>query len=250
MQKPALAYARCSIDKEGSFGMESQIDQIQQFSNKSNFEIIQFFQEEGVSGVDDNRKGWNELTKFLKENTDIKSVIILRLDRLARDLMLQENMILELRNMEVDLISIEEPDLCSNDPIRKLFRHIRGAISEYERSLISKRLKHGRLKKAETGEYSGGNIPYGYRYIDGKITINKKEAEVVKKIIGMRRKRKSYKKLSYSKIAEQLNQKSILPPKEKKWLACTIHYICKNPLYRGIYKYGGVIGNNKKFKII
>ena len=41
----------------------------------------------------------------------------------------------------------------------------------------------GRVARAKTGLYhGGGNIPIGYDYSDGKLTINPYEAEQVRKI--------------------------------------------------------------------
>ena len=45
-------------------------------------------------------------------------VIIEKLDRLARDLMVQETIIADLRKHGFELVSVAEPDLMANDPTR------------------------------------------------------------------------------------------------------------------------------------
>ncbi len=251
MPVPAVSYCRCSMDREGSYGLDAQRSNIAKFAELNDYAILRCFAEEGVSGAESNREQWSSLVVFLEQNPDIQTVIILRLDRLARDLMLQESMLAELLKKNVQLISVDEPDLCSKDPTRTMYRQIRGAISQFERSLISTRLRQGRIKKAETGKYAGGALPYGYRLVNGSMSIHEEEAEVVRSIFRARRKPKCGKKLSYAKIADKFNDEGIQPPKGGKWLPCTVHYICnKSPMYRGVYSYGGVEKRNDALKIV
>jgi hypothetical protein len=50
--------------------------------------------------------------------------VIEKLDRLAHDLTMQETIIGDLRKLGIELVSVAEPDLCSDDPRRKLVRQI------------------------------------------------------------------------------------------------------------------------------
>ncbi len=93
-----------------------------------------------------------------------RTIIIERLDRLARDLMVQEHIIADLRHREITLFSAAEPDLCIDDPSRKLLRQIMGAIAEYDRAMITSKLATARKRmKSATGRCEGrkpyGNIP-------------------------------------------------------------------------------------------
>lgn len=250
MPVPAVSYCRCSMDREGSYGLDVQRSHISKFAEQNDYAILRCFAEEGVSGAESNRIMWSNLIVFLAQNPDIQTVIILRLDRLARDLMLQETMLAELMKKGVRLVSVDEPDLCSQDPTRTMYRQIRGAISQFERSLISTRLRQGRLKKAETGAYAGGAVPYGYRIINSLLSVHEPEAEIIRAIVRARRKPKQGKRLSYAKIADKFNTQGIQPPKGAKWLACTVHYICNSPTYRGVYSYGGVEKANQELRIV
>ena len=46
--------------------------------------------------------------------------------------MVQEHIIADLRQRHITIISALEPDLCVDDPSRKLMRQIMGAIAEYD----------------------------------------------------------------------------------------------------------------------
>ncbi len=238
------------MEREGSYGLDAQRSLISKYAEQNDYAVLRCFAEEGVSGADANRALWSDLIVFIEANPDIRHVIILRLDRLARDLILQETMLMELRKRNVQLVSVDEPDLCNNDPTRKMYRQIRGAISEFERSLIARRLQQGRVKKAETGKYSGGATPYGYRLVNGELAVHGEEAEVVRSIFRSRRKPKHGKRLSYAKIARMLNEQGIQAPKGAHWAACSLHVMCNNSIYRGVYSYGGVETMNNALKIV
>ncbi|MBA7563257.1 hypothetical protein ES708_04912 [subsurface metagenome] len=61
------------------------------------------------------------------------------------------------------LISIKEPHLDSNDPMRKAFRQFIGIVSELEKTFITMRHSGGRINKAQKGGYAGGTTALGYK---------------------------------------------------------------------------------------
>ncbi len=82
--------------------------------------------------------------------------MVYRLDRLARDLILQETLLAEITAAGGQVFStmpgeqaVIEDD--PEDPSRRLIRQVLGAVAEYERSLIRLRLRNGRRRKAERG---------------------------------------------------------------------------------------------------
>ena len=74
-------------------------------------------------------------------------MIIEKLDRLARDLMVQETIIADLRKNGFELVSVAEPDLMKNDPTRILVRQMMGAVAQYEKSQIVLKLRGARMRK-------------------------------------------------------------------------------------------------------
>ena len=74
--------------------------------------IVKVFRDEGVSGTKEleNRPALSELIKSLHGN-GVQLVLVERLDRLARDLMIQETIIGDLRKHAFGLLSVAEPDL-------------------------------------------------------------------------------------------------------------------------------------------
>ena len=90
-------------------------------------------------------------------------MVVYRLDRLARDLIVQETTMARLARREARVRSVSEPDVNGDDHTRVLVRQVLGAIAQYERALISARMQASRAAKAARGGFAFGSAPYGYR---------------------------------------------------------------------------------------
>ena len=58
--------------------------------------------------------------------------------------MIQESIIGDLRKRGFHLISVTEPDLCSDEPTRVMMRQIFGAIAQYDRAMPVAKLRGAR----------------------------------------------------------------------------------------------------------
>lgn len=234
---PAFGYLRVSGLTQASDdagGLPRQKTAIELFAAKNDYEIIRWFADEGVSGKTDleNRPA---LRQLLSELGQVKVVIIEKVDRLARDLMISETIIANLRKREITLLSVAEPDLCSTDPTRKLVRQIMGAIAEFDRDMICARLKAGADLKRDTcvncgdikndcicpsfvGHKWGGRKPYGTR---------PEEASIVQKIREL-----DIRGLSLTAIATKLNENGFTSRSGKLWhpmqVARVLNQKCSN----------------------
>jgi DNA invertase Pin-like site-specific DNA recombinase len=138
-------------------GFDRQLLACQKFARENDCEIAESFEERGVCGETEleDRPALSELFAALEEN-GIKTVIIERLDRLARDLMVQETIVADMQRHGYVLLSTCEPDLCSKDPSRVLVRQIFGAIAQYEKAMIVLKLRGARQRqRARLGKCEG-----------------------------------------------------------------------------------------------
>jgi len=232
-----VGYCRVSTDNQKEEGtIEIQVKALKQYGNKNNFELIKIFKDEGVSGSSEleNRAGLAELFNFIEDNKGVEGVLIFKLDRLARDLYIQEHLIKKLELLNIELISIKEPDLSSKDPMRKAFRQFMGIVSELEKAFITLRLTGGRINKAQKGGFAGGSTALGYISKNKKLVIDQEQAETIRLIFKMKR----HKKMSLREIARELNKLNIPTSSGKgKWYGRTVKYILENPIYKGIAHY-------------
>jgi DNA invertase Pin-like site-specific DNA recombinase len=161
------AYVYLRVSGKGQLdgdGFTRQLAAIRKYAVAHDIRLVKIFREEGVSGKNDleNRPALQELLVALNSN-GTRLVLIEKLDRLARFLTVQESILQDFKHKGFDLVSVTEPDLCSDDPTRTLMRQVLGAFFEYERSMIVSKLRGARQRmKAKEGRCEGRK-PYGHR---------------------------------------------------------------------------------------
>ena len=209
----AFAYLRVSGKGQvKGDGFTRQLKAIREYAKAHGIRIARIYREEGVSGTKEleNRPALSEMMEALHGN-GVKLVLIEKLDRLARDLMIQETIIGDLRKYGFDLISATEPDLLSDDPSRVMFRQFMGAIAQWEKTVIVQKLRGARQRaKAKHGRCEGAK-PYG--------TL-RGEAEVVERIRELRAKG-----LGFDRLAAQLDKEGIKTRRGKRWHGTVVNSI-------------------------
>jgi DNA invertase Pin-like site-specific DNA recombinase len=167
----AFAYVRVSGKGQvKGDGFPRQLEAIKRYAQEHDIRIVQGFEEKGVCGATEleNRPALTAMFEALAGD-GTKLVLIEKLDRLARDLMVQEKIIGDLRKRGFDLISVMEPDLLQNDASRIMMRQIFGAVAQYEKAMIVGKLRGARQRmKAKTGRCEGRK-PYGAKL--GEIAV-------------------------------------------------------------------------------
>lgn len=159
----AVGYLRTS--SAANVGAEKDSDKrqraaIQRFCKATGYTIADddWYYDEAVSGADPlgSRAGWSQLMARILSN-GVRTVIVEDASRFARELMVQEQGILELRKAGVTVLTAAGDDLtASNDPGRTMIRQIMGSFSEYEKARLVAKLKSARDRKiAETGRCGG-----------------------------------------------------------------------------------------------
>jgi DNA invertase Pin-like site-specific DNA recombinase len=213
MSKTAYAYLRVSgrgqVDGDG---FPRQLNAVELYAASHDLKVKKVFREEGISGTKEleNRPALQELLAAINDS-DVRVVIIEKLDRLARDLMVQETIIGDLRKRGIELVSVAEPDLCSDDPSRKLVRQIFGAISEYEKCMIVLKLRGARQRmKARTGRCEGMKA-----FGEGRT-----ERKAVSRILELRATG-----LAMDKIALTINAEGLKPKYGVQWYGSSVRNV-------------------------
>ena len=96
-------------------GFRRQFIACREYAAAHGLQIVGIFKERGVSGTKelDDRPALSRLFAALEEN-GVKTLLIEKLDRLARDLMVSETIVKDIKTSGYTLLSTCEPDLCSN----------------------------------------------------------------------------------------------------------------------------------------
>lgn len=217
------AYGYIRVSGKGQVngdGFDRQRKAIQDYAGANGFEIVHIYQEEGVSGTLQDRPALTDMVLDLEENgRGIKTVIIERIDRLARDLMIQENILHDMNKHGVSVLSATDGDLLEDDPTRKLVRQVLGAIAEYDKTMLVLKLKAARdRKKAKAGK------------CEGRKSYHETNPELLAEIKRLRRKPRNGKRLSLKKTVESLQEQDFRSDTGK---AITLP-ILKNIIYRSM----------------
>jgi len=228
-RKRAALYTRVSTEdqaKEG-FSLDAQLDKLQAYCKARDWDIVGEFVDDGYSGRNTRRPAYQ---KLLDEINKWDMLLVIKMDRIHRNSKNFMMMMEELKKHNKEFVSMTE-SLDTSTAMGRFVMDIIQRIAQLESEQIGERVYDGMAQKARTnGGSLGFNIPYGYNYIDKKLIINKKEAEVVKKIF-----RLYENEYSMNKIADFLNEKNIPTKRNKIWRSQTISKILKNPLYYGTF---------------
>lgn len=164
----AFAYLRVSGkgQVEGD-GFPRQLEAIEKYAASSDIEIEGVYRDDvtGTAGGPD-RPAWVDMVAAILNN-GVRTIIVEKLDRLARQQGLQEYMLYDMQKRGISVLSTHEDDLDTDDPTRVLFRQLMGGIAQYEKSMIVLKLRGARRRvRAATGRCEGRK-PYGSK--DGEV---------------------------------------------------------------------------------
>lgn len=109
------------------------------------------FDEKQSGSSTDKRIALNECLNYLREGD---TLIVTRIDRLARNLRDLQNLIHDLKNKGIDLKATEQPIDTSN-AAGKAFLDMLGVFAEFETNLRKERQLEGIAKAKKEGKYKG-----------------------------------------------------------------------------------------------
>lgn len=150
--KKVVIYARVSTDKQT---VTNQLIQLREVAQRSGYEIVQEFTDEGISGA----KGRSErpaLNEMLKCATQRKfdMVMVWSIDRLGRSLQHLVEILNELQQKNIDLF-FHQQAMDTSSPSGRMMFSVFGALAEFERSLIRERVLAGQQRAKAKGKKLG-----------------------------------------------------------------------------------------------
>jgi DNA invertase Pin-like site-specific DNA recombinase len=190
-----VAYIRVSTQSqvEDGNGLDVQREAIAKWASANGHQIVRECTDEGVSGAVDglDRAGLACALRTIHSGV-ASGIVVFKLDRLARDLIVQEQLLAEVRRLGAIVYSTStgEAEYLTDDPSdpsRKLIRQVLGAVNEYERGVISLRLRMGRERKRESGGFAFGSPPFGLRAEARELVAEPSEGATVERILELRR---------------------------------------------------------------
>src|SRR3712207_6674090 len=142
-------YARVSTQRQAQAQtVEQQIERLRGHARQQGWDasLDHVYRDDGYSGASLRRPGLDRLRdRAAARSLDL--VLITAPDRLARNYVHQVLLLEELQGHGCEVRFLDRP--MGQDPHDQLLLQIRGAVAEYERTLITERMRRGRQRKLE-----------------------------------------------------------------------------------------------------
>jgi predicted site-specific integrase-resolvase len=145
------AYVRVSTPGQVKLQtIDQQLETIHRYARDKGWELPEenVFRDDGYSGASLDRPALDALRDKARFR-ELDAVVVLSPDRLARNCVHQMVLIEELERCGCRAEFVERP--MGSEPDDQLLLQIRGAVSEYERTLIKERMRRGKLAKLKAG---------------------------------------------------------------------------------------------------
>ena len=217
--KKAVSYLRVSGKNQiQGGGFSRQKESIRRFASSNGYEIVTSYQE-SHTGTEADRPVFAQMLEELLGNS-VRVIIVESMDRLARDLAVQHQILALLIRKDLTLISATTgQDITasmSSDPMLRALVQIQGVFAELEKNLLVQKLSRARAQKRRDEGRCEGRKPFGFR--EG-------ESEVLEHIRQLVRKPKGKPRLGPYQIARILNEEGHPSRTGKPWTGPTVKRI-------------------------
>ena len=209
--------------------MPEQKERLESFCKFKGYEIIDYYQDAGISAKTGNHRPEFERLKNDIKAKKINTIVALKLDRITRSIYDWENLMtfLDENDAYLDCVNDEINTTSANG---KMISRLLMSVSQNEIERTSERTKIGLA-----GAIKNGHIPHiaplGYKREDKKLVIDYSTKDIVVRIFDL-----YYNGYSYQKISNLFNKEKVLG--KDNWRDSTIMGILENEIYKGDFVHG------------
>ena len=230
-KKKCGLYMRVSTEDQAreGFSLPEQRERLESFCKFKNYEIIDYYEDAGISAKTGNHRSEFERLKDDIRAKKINTIVALKLDRITRSIYDWENLMtfLDENDAYLDCVNDEINTTSANG---KMISRLLMSVSQNEIERTSERTKVGLA-----GAIKCGHIPHiallGYKHEDKKLVIDYSTKDVIVRIFDL-----YYNGYSYKKISNLFNEEKVL--EKDNWRDSTIQTILENEIYKGDFVHG------------
>src|SRR6266513_2106077 len=217
-------------------GIEQQLDRLRAAAAERGWELDDqhVYRDDGYSGARIGRPGLDRLRDHAAL-AELDLVLVTAPDRLARNYVHQVLLIEELAGRGCQVEFLDRP--MSADPHDQLLLQIRGAVAEYERTLIAERMRRGRQARLRAGTLlPWTTAPFGYRLDPDRprradaVRVDPGEAALVAQLFDWYLEPQG----TVYRLARRLTDLGVPTPRGgPRWNTASVRGILRNPSYAG-----------------
>ena len=230
-------HARVSTQRQAQAQTtDQQLDRLRAHAEGQGWSLAadHVFRDDGYSGANLRRPGLDRL-RDAAASARLDRVLITEPDRLARNYVHQVLLVEELQKHGAEVVFLDRP--MGRDPHDRLLLQIRGAVAEYERTLISERMRRGRLRKLRAGTLlPWTRPPYGYRLDPERprdpagVRVDEAEAAVVRDLFAWF----ADEGATILALTQRLARLGLASPRgHRTWNASALRGVLTNPTHLG-----------------
>jgi site-specific DNA recombinase len=215
---PAFAYLRVSSRGQVTgHGFDRQAEVIRSFARNNGYVIHGSFRD-SFTGTEADRPEFNRMLSEILGN-GARTILVESLDRLARNVVVQSLLLAKLVQYGITLINCVTGEnvtaSMNEDPMREAIIQMQSVFSQLEKSRLVRKLRHARqAAKEKTGK------------CEGRKAFGEKQGEdkVINQMRSMRRRFRG-KRMSFARIADELNRQGIATRTGARWHTTTVRNI-------------------------
>jgi site-specific DNA recombinase len=237
MATTVAAYARVSTERQTEAQtIDQQVERLRAYAAAQGWtlEDARLYRDAGYSGAQLNRPALDRLRDAVARG-EVDRLLVTSPDRLARRFAYQVWLLEACERAGCQVVFLDRPP--SGDPQDALLLQIRGAVAEYERTLIADRMRRGRLAKLRSGQLlPWTRPPYGYRLDPRRprdpagVRVEEAEAAVVRHLFLWY----AEDGLTLRAIARPLTAEQVPSPSGRAhWNTSSVRKLLTNHAYRG-----------------
>jgi len=218
-------------------------------------EIPQSYEDGGYSGGNMDRPALQHLLCDV-EAGKIDCVVVYKLDRISRSLLDFAKLMEYFERHNVAFVSVTQ-EFDSSTPVGRLTLNILSSFSQFERELISERIRDKMATSRRKGIYTGGIPPFGYTNNPAtrRLNIDPVEAKVVRRIFSDYLATHSVRVVTRRLNDEHIPTKCHTTRKGrayrgKQWSTTQVWKVLQNPLYLGKVRFQGTLYSGQHEPII
>ncbi len=136
--KRAAVYVRVSREDQNTGAQESAL---RDYAEQRGWQLHRVYRDHGISGSLANRPALDELMRNARRRV-FDTVVVWKFDRFARSLKMLIAGLELFKSLKIDFVSVTE-SVDTSLPSGELVFQIFGAVAQFERALISERVKAG-----------------------------------------------------------------------------------------------------------
>src|SRR5258705_2678070 len=164
MPTRTIAYLRVSTDKQADRGvsLDAQRAKLKTYADLYELDLVGVIVDAGISAKTLDRPGLQRALGMLKAG-EAEALLVVKLDRLTRSVRDLGHLVERyFAPGKAALLSVGE-QIDTRSAAGRLVLNVLASVSQWEREAIGERTSAALKHKASQGEYTGGDVPYGFR---------------------------------------------------------------------------------------